>query len=53
MAEVAVPTSVILDVLQGDGCGEPLATYFIVGMVNSAPALMPVGQRLVTVFSRV
>jgi hypothetical protein len=26
--------------------------YFIVGMTNSAPARMPVGQRLVMVFSR-
>lgn len=30
-----------------------ITTYFIVGMTNSAPARMPVGQREVTVFSRV
>ena len=27
--------------------------YFIVGMMNSAPARMPVGQRMVAVLSRV
>jgi hypothetical protein len=28
-------------------------SYFIVGMLNSAPARMPVGQRAVIVFKRV
>ena len=31
----------------------PFSLYDIVGITNSAPARMPVGQRLVTVFSRV